>query len=123
MINFLVNLYMDEKEIEPIVRDFYRRVMEDPNEFSEPFHRVSLEHHVEKQVDFLCSIINNDTSRYPGGDKKLYKMHNIFAKKFMNNEGSTKWMDHMMKSIGDNEELLAIINKEMDKYKPNFSRI
>ena len=122
-----IDLY-ESTILEPVIRSFYIRVMNDTREFSKPFHRVDLEHHVREQVNFLVSIIKGDVDRYPKGYIKLYHMHKIFASNFMNEENSQIWMEHMIKAIDENNisrqvkrELINIFKEEMVKYGHQFN--
>ena len=105
--------------MEPIIRSFYTRVLADPD-FSAPFQRVDLNHHVSQQMDFLGF-------NYDGGDEKLFKMHKLFAKEFMDHEGSGKWIHHMNEAIKESDmndkkksRLVWRINHEMLKYAQQF---
>ena len=114
---------MEETLLEPVVRSFYKKAMEDKSSFSIPFQRVDLDHHVEKQVDFLCSIMNGERHRYKGGDEKLYRMHKFFAESFMNEENGSKWLQLMKDSIDENpgsDVLLDVVEAEMDRYGHQF---
>ncbi len=114
---------MDEKVLEPVVRSFYKKAMEDDSSFSIPFQRVDLDHHVEKQVDFLCNVMNGEKERYKGGEEKLYRMHKFFAESFMTGENGRKWLRLMKDSIDENpgsEVLLGVVEAEMDRYGHQF---
>ena len=108
--------------MENIVRSFYSRILADTRDFSVPFQRVDLEHHVSKQVDFL-------TDRYEGGDEKLFRMHQIFADKVMNTKGSDIWISHMRDAMLESDELdddekrslFDKINDEMKRYGYQFN--
>lgn len=108
--------------MESVVRSFYSRVLADQREFSIPFRRVDLEHHVSKQMDFL-------TDNYEGGDEKLFNMHKLFANKVMTSKGSDIWIGHMRDALVEDTEmeleekkrLLERINTEMQKYGYQFS--
>jgi len=119
-----------ERVIEGLVKSFYSKVLEDRvnSGFVEPFKRVSLDHHVEKQVDFLVSATGGDPTRYPGGAKKIMLMHKMFAKSAMNKAGANLWLRYMVDAIEENNEmplemkepLLEFMNVEMEKYGEQF---
>ena len=119
-----------EAPIRAVVTAFYSKVLADRehNEFRDPFKRVSLEHHVEKQVDFLVSATGGDAERYPGGAKKIMLMHKMFAQKAMNTAGANLWLKHMVAALSETDEvpagvkepLLEFMNAEMAKYGEQF---
>jgi hemoglobin len=119
-----------EPAIRSVVTSFYSKVLADRehNEFRDPFKRVSLEHHVEKQVDFLVSAMGGDAERYPGGAKKIMLMHKMFAQKAMNTAGANLWLKHMVAALSEADEVpaslkepvLEFMNAEMAKYGEQF---
>ncbi len=112
---------MDKAELEPIVRSFYKRAMEDPSDFSRPFHRVSLDHHVERQVDFLSSVISGNIDE--STEKRLYTIHKLFVGQAMNGKNSSKWLRHMEVAVDENpggDKLMDIVEEEMMKYGHQF---
>lgn len=84
--------------MENVIRSFYSRILDDPRDFSMPFRRVDLEHHVAKQVDFL-------TDNYEGGDQKLLNMHKLFADRVMTTRGADIWIGHMRDALVEDEEM------------------
>lgn len=115
----MINCKMEEDELKNLIEIFYTKVLKDERNFSKPFHRVNLDHHVTKQVQFL-------SNKYEGGDKKLFNMHKLFAKNFMTESGSEIWIELMKESLDESnfslkKELIERINLEMEKYGYQFN--
>jgi len=122
------------KRIENVVRNFYTRIFEDPEDwFRRAFSDLApVEHHVWTQAAMWSDVMGGGRL-YHGGEYRLHFHHHHNAMQVMTRRGAERWVGHMLATLRDEAldlstekdrvlpALLEFLAFALDKYANEFN--